>query len=135
MCLMCFFGAGYDHFDFGGEYTREIQSALKWLIDHQQEDGNLYVVLDSFSSKAGALYCHAIATMALCEAYGMTRDPQLRPVAQKAIEFIEKSQHPERGGWRYEPYSPESDMSIVVCQVIALRAARNIGIRVPKSTT
>ena len=37
-----------------------------------------------------------------------------------------KSQNDE-GGWRYEPYARESDMSIVVCQVIALRAARNIG--------
>jgi hypothetical protein len=32
------------------------------------------------------------------------------------------------------PFDVQSDMSIVVCQVLALRAARNIGIKVPKST-
>jgi hypothetical protein len=133
MCLMCFFGAGYDHFDFGGEYTGEIQSALKWLSDHQQEDGNLYVDQDSFSSKAGALYSHAIATMALCEAYGMTRDPQLRPVAQKAIEFIEKSQHPERGGWRYEP-GVSSDLSVTGWMIGALKSGELAGLEVQKKT-
>jgi len=38
------------------------------------------------------------------------------------------------GGWRYVPFAEDSDMSIVVCQVLALRAARNIGIRVPRAT-
>ncbi len=133
MCLMCFFGAGYDHFDFGGEYTGEIQSALKWLMDHQKEDGNLYVDQDSFSSKAGALYSHAIATMSLCEAYGMTHDPQLRPVAQKAIEFIEKSQNLERGGWRYEP-GVSSDLSVTGWIIGALKSGELAGLDVKKET-
>ncbi|MFP6657980.1 MAG: prenyltransferase/squalene oxidase repeat-containing protein, partial [Pirellulales bacterium] len=111
LCLMCYLGAGYDHFDFGGEYTQEIQGALKWLLDHQREDGNLYVDLDPQSSASAALYSHAIATMALCEAYGMTKDPKIRAAAQKAIEFIEATQHPDRGGWRYVP-GKSSDLSV-----------------------
>jgi hypothetical protein len=57
----------------------------------------------------------------------------VRRKLQKAVDFIVDTQN-EDGGWRYVPFAPESDMSIVVCQVLALRAARNIGIRVPKST-
>jgi len=52
---------------------------------------------------------------------------------QRAVDFIVETQNAE-GGWRYVPFAPESDMSIVVCQVLALRAARNIGIRVPRAT-
>ena len=63
----------------------------------------------------------------------MTHREDVKQKLQKAVDFIVKSQN-EQGGWRYEPYAVESDMSIVVCQVLALRAARNIGIRVPKST-
>jgi hypothetical protein len=79
------------------------------------------------------MYSHAFATLFLAEIYGMTHREDVREKLQKAVDFVVRSQNAE-GGWRYEPYSPESDMSIVVCQVIALRAARNIGIRVPKST-
>jgi hypothetical protein len=79
------------------------------------------------------MYSHAFATLFLAEIYGMTHREDVREKLQKAVDFVVRSQNAE-GGWRYEPYSPESDMSIVVCQVMALRAARNIGIRVPKST-
>ncbi|MBN2491869.1 MAG: prenyltransferase, partial [Planctomycetes bacterium] len=38
------------------------------------------------------------------------------------------------GSWRYVPFAQDSDMSITVCQVQALRAARNVGLRVPRTT-
>ncbi|HLQ36487.1 MAG TPA: prenyltransferase, partial [Planctomycetota bacterium] len=38
------------------------------------------------------------------------------------------------GGWRYNPFDRELDLSVTVCQVQALRAARNIGIKVPSET-
>lgn len=79
------------------------------------------------------MYSHAFATLFLAEIYGMTHRDDVRVKLQKAVDFIVKGQNDE-GGWRYVPLARESDMSIVVCQVLALRAARNIGIRVPKST-
>jgi len=51
----------------------------------------------------------------------------------KAVEFTYRSQNAE-GGWRYAPLARDSDMSITVCQVVALREARNIGIKVPRET-
>jgi len=79
------------------------------------------------------MYSHAFATLFLAEVYGMTRDAEVRKALNKAAQFTFKCQN-TAGGWRYAPYAQDSDMSITVCQVMALRAARNIGIRVPKES-
>src|SRR6478609_11068495 len=39
-----------------------------------------------------------------------------------------------KGGWRYQPVRRDADLSVTICQVNALRAARNAGIYVPKET-
>jgi hypothetical protein len=79
------------------------------------------------------MYSHAFATLFLAEIYGMTHRDDVRERLQLAVDLTVKAQN-QHGSWRYHPNSPESDMSITVCQLMALRAARNIGIRVPKST-
>jgi hypothetical protein len=63
----------------------------------------------------------------------MTRRQDVRSALQKAVNLIVDSQNAE-GGWRYKPFARESDMSITVCEVLALRSARNVGITVPVST-
>jgi hypothetical protein len=109
-----------------GEYSEVLTRALDYVLSGVQEDG--YVTLNG-----SRMYSHAFATLFLAEVCGMTHRADVRAKLQKAVDFIVETQNTE-GGWRYVPFSPESDMSIVVCQAIALRAARNIGIRVPKST-
>lgn len=79
------------------------------------------------------MYSHAFATLFLAEVYGMTDSPALRERLQLAVDFIVDNQN-EEGGWRYVPKAVESDMSVTVCQLNALRAARNVGIRVPRGT-
>ncbi|MHC4712466.1 MAG: prenyltransferase/squalene oxidase repeat-containing protein, partial [Planctomycetota bacterium] len=39
-----------------------------------------------------------------------------------------------QGGWRYQPRVADADISVTVCQVVALRAAANAGIAVPRQT-
>jgi Prenyltransferase and squalene oxidase repeat len=109
-----------------GEYGRNIDQALAFLLSGASADGYI-------TYKKSRMYSHAFATLFLAEAYGMTWRPDLRERLQRAVDFIAGAQN-EEGGWRYEPMADDSDMSIVVCQVLALRAARNIGIHVPKST-
>jgi hypothetical protein len=109
-----------------GEHADALSRALDYVISGVQEDG--YVTLNG-----SRMYSHAFATLFLAEICGMSHRPDVRAKLQKAVDFIVETQNQE-GGWRYVPFTPESDMSIVVCQAIALRAARNIGIRVPKST-
>jgi hypothetical protein len=121
---MAFLAGG--HLPGRGRYGPQVERALDFVLSCVQDDG--------YITHAGTrMYSHAFATLFLAEIYGMTHRDDVRARLQKAVDFVVKSQNAE-GGWRYEPYSPESDMSIVVCQVIALRSARNIGIRVPRAT-
>ena len=101
LALMSFLGAGYHHQD--DKYAAVIQNGLNFLIKNQKENGDLYLSLDEESDRSAWFYSHGIATIALCEAYGMTQDPNLREPAQKAIDFTVASQHPTRGGWRVLP--------------------------------
>ena len=124
LACMAFLAGG--HLPGRGAYGPNVERGLDFVLSCVQEDG--------YITRSGSrMYDHAFATLFLAEVCGMTHREDVEAQLQKAVDFIVKSQNDE-GGWRYEPYSRESDMSIVVCQVIALRAARNIGIRVPKST-
>ncbi len=68
------------------------------------------------------MYAQGIASIALCEAYGMTKDPALRPYAQAAINYIQRAQGPN-GSWGYAA-AANGDTSIVGWQVQALQAAK-----------
>ncbi|MCA9298646.1 MAG: terpene cyclase/mutase family protein, partial [Phycisphaerales bacterium] len=50
-----------------------------------------------------------------------------------AVRLIERTQN-EEGGWRYNPVPYVADVSVTICQVMGLRAARNAGIEVSKET-
>ena len=41
-----------------------------------------------------------------------------------SIRRIERTQN-EEGGWRYNPVPYDADVSVTICQVMALRSARN----------
>ncbi len=124
MAGMAFLAGG--HLPGRGKYGGNVEEALEFVLKSVQADG--------YTTHGGSrMYSHAFATLFLAEVYGQTHRQDIRGKLQLAVDFIVNSQNQD-GGWRYEPYAVESDMSIVVCQVMALRAARNIGIRVPKST-
>jgi hypothetical protein len=56
----------------------------------------------------------------------------VRDALVRAIRLIENSQNRE-GGWRYNPVPDDADVSVTICQVMALRSARNAGIKVPRT--
>ena len=124
LACMAFLAGG--HLPGRGKYGDSVERGLAFILGSVQEDGYI-------TRHRTRMYSHAFATLFLAEVYGTTRREDVKQKLQKAVDYIVESQNRE-GGWRYEPYANESDMSIVVCQVLALRAARNIGIRVPKST-
>ena len=78
------------------------------------------------------MYCHGIAAIALCEAYGLTEDPSLREPAEKAIQLIVSAQS-KNGGWRYNPKPGDADTSVTGWQYMALHSARMAGIEVEES--
>lgn len=79
------------------------------------------------------MYAHGLATIALCEAYAMTKDRELKAPAQSALKFIEYAQDPAGGGWRYMPRQP-GDTSVVGWQVMALKSGHMAYLRVSPRT-
>ena len=109
-----------------GPYAKQVERCLDFILASQDATG--------FIGKSDTrMYSHAFAAMFLAEVYGTTRDKRVRDALQRAVEFTYKAQN-QQGGWRYVPNAEDSDMSITVCQVMALRAAKNKGIAVPKES-
>ncbi len=131
LALLSFLGAGYHH--RSQQYGPVVRDGLQFLIENQQDNGDLYVPSDRVSNQSAWLYSHGIAAIALCEAYGMTQDPSLRQPAQRAVDFIVAAQHPSRGGWRYQP-AVGSDTSVSGWMVMALRSAELANLHVPDRT-
>lgn len=130
LSLLAFLGAGYHHHD--DKYQEHVKNGLDFLLQHQNQDGDLYIDQDANSSRSAWLYSHSIATIALCEAYGMTLDPELKDPAQRAVDFIIEAQHPTRGGWRYSP-AYGSDTSVSGWMTMALKSAELAELDVPSS--
>jgi len=119
--VLPFLGAGQTHHE--GQYKQTVGKALDWLIAEQLPNGDLR------GSGQGRMYAHGIATLALCEAYALTKDSKLRGPAQKAIDFIVRAQH-SAGGWRYAP-GEAGDTSVVGWQLMALRSGQLAKLEVP----
>ncbi|HEX4129083.1 MAG TPA: prenyltransferase/squalene oxidase repeat-containing protein [Pirellulales bacterium] len=124
LALLPFLGAGQTHWQ--GEYTRAVARGLRALMDRQGSDGDLR------GDGIGNMYAHGQATMALCEAYALSRDSLLRGPAQRAVDYIVAAQH-RKGGWRYYPNQP-GDTSVLGWQLMALRSGRMAGLNVPEET-
>ncbi|MED5586631.1 MAG: hypothetical protein VYB61_09770, partial [Verrucomicrobiota bacterium] len=124
LALLCYYGWGARH-DRKGHYQENVSRGINWLLKQQKSNGALAV--------RGQMYAHAIASIALCEAYGLTKDPRIKPVAQKAIAYTVAAQHPALGGWRYSP-GQEPDTSVTGWQFMALHSARMAGLKVPEKS-
>lgn len=130
LALLCFQGAGYTHRQF--KYEVACKAALDWLISHQRENGDLYQRSTPSSDANAWLYSHSIATLALCEAYGMTQDESIKVSAQRAVNFLVASQDPIGGGWRYSPRLG-SDTSVTGWVMMAFKSAELAGLEVPST--
>lgn len=109
-----------------GVYGENVRKGLKFVLSCVHED-------TGYISRHGTrMYSHAFATLFLAEVYGTTQDPEVGKKLKKAVDLIVTCQN-ETGGWRYEPQSTDADMSVTVCQVQALRAAKNAGVLVSKN--
>ena len=131
LCLLAFQGAGYTHLKH--QYADTVSRGLSYLVTRQRSNGDLYVRENELSDRNVALYSHGIASLAVCEAYGMTQDPELREPAEQAIRYITLSQHPQRGGWRYTP-GVSSDTSVTGWMMMALKSGDLAGLEVPQET-
>lgn len=127
--LLPFLAAGQTH-KSKGPYQKVINDGIGYLGDLaiQKKDGSLH------GGQGSPMYVQGVATIVLCEAYGMSKDQRLKAPAQAAVEYICRAQHPELGGWHY--YTPGStptagDLSVVGWQLMALKSAKMAGLQVP----
>jgi len=126
LALLPLLGAGYIH-TVKSKHQEAVRRGLEWLVEHQQPDGDLFMGPPGMAY----MYSHAIAAMAICEAFGLSADPKLQAPAQRAVQFIVNSQDPVGGGWRYSPGQP-GDTSVFGWQIFALRSGNMAGIKIPK---
>lgn len=114
-----------------GPYRETVERGVRYVLDHQHADGMLVS-----NNRGGPMYCHGISTLMLAEVAGMIPDPALADRVQnalsRAVDVIVRSQDIKKGtdhagGWRYQPNSNDSDISVTGWQVMALRAAKSAG--------
>jgi hypothetical protein len=118
-----------------GPYREAVEKGIRFVVQSQKPNGLLVA-----ATSHGPMYCHGISTLMLAEVAGMLPDEPLatevRAALSKAIALILAAQDVRKdshnaGGWRYQPGSRDSDLSVSGWQVMALRAAKSVGCVVP----
>ncbi|MED5280227.1 MAG: prenyltransferase/squalene oxidase repeat-containing protein [Verrucomicrobiota bacterium] len=117
---------------------RMMRKALDFVLQEDRQDENGY-----FGKKDnGRMYGHGIITLMLSEMLGMGMDDEgdrlILKRCESAIGLILRSQAvpkstSHQGGWRYSPDSRDADLSVTIWQLMALRSAKNAGLKVPSS--
>lgn len=128
LCGMAFMAGG--NTPGRGKYGENVNRALDYVLENSTPSG--FITFPPASSH-GPMYEHGFATLFLAECYGMTPRPDVREKLNRAVNLIVRTQNAD-GGWRYQPVRRDADISVTITQIMALRAARNAGISVPKDT-
>jgi hypothetical protein len=119
-----------------GRYGRAVTNALRFVLDQERVAERPGFLHNRTAILHGPMYGHGFGTLFLAEAHGMVHDRELRRrlrgTLERAVQLIINTQNAE-GGWRYHPQRSDADISVTICQIMALRAARNAGIAVPRS--
>jgi len=133
--LACLAFMSDGHLPGRGVYGDVVDRGLDFVLESQAETGLL-----AADTSHGPMYGHGFATLFLGEVYGMTqggadtaRAERVHDALVRAVRLIVQTQNNE-GGWRYNPVPYDADISVTICEIMALRSARNAGIEVPKET-
>ncbi len=131
LAVMAFLSAG--HVAGEGPYAAHVERGIRFVLKSQQANG-LFPKPDSGYTE---VYSHGICTLMLAEAAGMTDaklSVELKERLEKAVKVTLKSQREEgrdAGGWRYQVIGFDADLSVTGWQLLALRAARDLGCDIP----
>jgi hypothetical protein len=127
--VMAFLSAG--HVPGEGKYGGTVERGVAWVLKNQQVNGLIA------TEGHHEMYHHGICTLMLAEAAGMAGGKlgaEVRKKLEKAVTVILDAQRkagPHKGGWRYTRRGFDGDISVTGWQLMALRAAKNLGCDVP----
>lgn len=113
-----------------GPYAREVRKAMLYILKvaESREDG--LIALTSSRS----MYSHGFSMLFLASCYGADVSEEygerLKDVLTEAVKVTQAAQS-DRGGWYYGPSKGNDEGSVTVTQLQAIRACRNVGIKVP----
>ncbi len=119
MALLAFLGAGYTNRS-EGPFGKVVGNGLKYLRNVQDAEG-------CFGSRSTGhyVYNHAIAALAMVEAYGMTGSSIYKSPTQKGLDFIAITRNPYFA-WRYGVKPGDNDSSVTGWMMMALKSAKLI---------
>lgn len=117
LCLLAFAARGET--PATGAHRPTVDRAVQYLLANQDPSGRIG------TEDGNYLYNHAIATIALLEAFAMTNDPKIELACAAALDYLRAAQN-RRGGWGYRADEPEgeADPSVSVWALMALRLGR-----------
>jgi hypothetical protein len=122
-----------------GPFGKAVLDCVRYVLSKENVSGGTPGYLHHpMLRQHGPMYGHGFATLFLSEVCGMVQDKllreELRTKLQRAVKLILLAQgRNHEGAWRYYPNSTDADLSVTICQIMALRSARNAGIDVPRS--
>ena len=126
LAMLAFLANGNTHKH--GEFKENVRRGARFLITAQDAEGCIGERIGN-----GYQYSHSIATMALAELYGMTNSQLFREPAQRAVNFVHRSQNPYLA-WRYGVRDGDNDTSVTGWMVMALKSARTAGLEVDEGS-
>ena len=113
-----------------GPYGEQLSKGVTFLLGRVQPSG---LITSMNADEPAPMYGHAFALAFLADCQKAAPKDENKEKIELAVKLIVKSQNKE-GGWRYLPTSTDADLSVTVTQLMALAAARDAGIDVPKET-
>ena len=132
LAVLAFLSSG--HAPDLGEHGLAVRNAVDYLVNVNTDNGY-------FGRDGGRMYSHCLVTIALSQVYGIESDEvqrrKLRLALDRALKVILAAQEVRKdrnnvGGWRYEPDSTDSDLSVTTWCILALHACRDAGLAVPR---
>jgi Prenyltransferase and squalene oxidase repeat len=113
-----------------GRLGKVLENVGQYVLSCCQDSG---FICNDYAKSHGDMYEHGFSTLFIAELYGTGVATGIGTKLRQAVDLIIRSQN-NQGGWRYKPMPADADISVTVCQAMALRAARNAGIAVPSET-
>ncbi|MCB9882206.1 MAG: terpene cyclase/mutase family protein [Planctomycetes bacterium] len=130
LALLAFLGDGH-HPNRKTRYQRTVKKGIAWLLSNQDDGGEDDGLIGGRSGH-NFIYNHALGTLALCEAFLLSRQEQLRVPTQRAVQFILRARNPYKA-WRYAvPPNGENDSSVTGWMIFVLKTAEDAGLDIDK---